>query len=413
MIRRHFIKNIGALSLGSSINLVAYGSSEANTTTSDREVWLNTMVKIVHPVLFNLAKGNLKKVMPVESASGEEKGRREVTYLEALGRTLTGIAPWLTLKGVEGEEKTQQEIYIKLAQQSIKQAVDPGGPDFMNFTNGGQPLVDAAFLAHALIKAPEALWHPLDTKTKSNLITALKSTRAITPYYSNWILFSVMIEAFFLSIDEEWDPMRVDLSLKKFQEWYIGDGHYSDGEEFHWDYYNSYVIQPFLLDILDVLVSKTDKYKDLQESILRIAQRYSEIQEKLIAPDGTFPAIGRSIAYRFGAFQLLAQMGLRKQLPDSLPPTQVRSALTAVINKVMEAPGNFDKDGWLKIGLFGSQPALGERYISTGSLYLCTAVFLPLGLPANDLFWSGDSANWSSRKIWSGENLPADSALKI
>ena len=34
-----------------------------------------------------------------------------------------------------------------------------------------------------------------------------------------------------------------------------------------------------------------------------------------ISPEGTFPAIGRSIAYRFGALQLLAQMALRRDLP--------------------------------------------------------------------------------------------------
>ena len=350
--------------------------------------------------------------MPVESAPGQEEGRRMVTYLEAFGRTMTGIAPWLALKDIGGDEKKLQEKYIGWSLESIRQSVTPGLPDYMNYTEREQPLVDAAFLAHALIKAPDVLWQPLDNETKKNLIAVLKSTRTIRPYYSNWLLFSVMIEAFFLSVGEQWDPMRVDLTLKKFEEWYLGDGHYGDGAEFHWDYYNSLVIHPFLLDIVDTLVEKAGKCRELQDRIHRRARRYAHIQEMLIAPDGTYPAIGRSIAYRFGAFQLLAQMAFQKELPESVTPAQVRSALTAVIRKTMEAPGNFDDKGWLKIGLYGHQPGLGEFYISTGSLYLCSAIFLPLGLPAGDPFWAAPDEAWSSRKVWSGSRMKADGALK-
>jgi hypothetical protein len=55
---------------------------------------------------------------------------------------------------------------------------------------------------------------------------------------------------------------------------------------------------------------------------------------------------------------------------------------------------------------------LGEPYISTGSLYLCSAALLPLGLPASDPFWSAPPAPTTWQKIWSGVNLPADHAVK-
>jgi hypothetical protein len=32
-------------------------------------------------------------------------------------------------------------------------------------------------------------------------------------------------------------------------------------------------------------------------------------------------------------------------------------------------------------------------------------------LPASHAFWNGLAADWTSRKIWSGQNLPADHAL--
>ena len=83
----------------------------------------------------------------------------------------------------------------------------------------------------------------------------------------------------------------------------------------------------------------------------------------------------------------------------------------AVIRRMIEAPGTFDDQGWLRIGFYRHQPSLGEGYISTGSLYLCTAALLPLGLPPDDAFWSAPPAPWTSQQIWSGQPLPADHAL--
>jgi len=213
---------------------------------------------------------------------------------------------------------------------------------------------------------------------------------------------------------EEPDRLRIDYAIRQHEQWYKGDGVYGDGPEFHWDYYNSYVIQPMLVDIL-LRVSGTygEEGERMRDRVLLRAQRFAAIQEALIAPDGTFPAIGRSIAYRCGAFQHLAQMALMKRLPESLSPAQVRCALQAVIRRSLEAPGTFDENGWLRIGLCGHQPSLGERYISTGSLYLCTTAFLPLGLPEDDPFWSDPDEAWSSQKIWSGQDAPADHALHI
>ena len=117
------------------------------------------------------------------------------------------------------------------------------------------------------------------------------------------------------------------------------------------------------------------------EIILQRAKHYAAIQERLISPEGTFPPIGRSLAYWFGVFQLLGQVALMKQLYEELHPVQVRSALTAVIKRMIEVPGTFYANGWLKIGFCGHQPSIGERYISTGSLYLCTVALQSLNLP--------------------------------
>jgi hypothetical protein len=205
--------------------------------------------------------------------------------------------------------------------------------------------------------------------------------------------------------------MRVDYALRQHEQWYLGDGVYGDGPGFRWDYYNSFVIQPMLVDCTRALAGHDRAWDALAEPILTRARRHAAIQERLISPEGTFPAIGRSLAYRFGAFQGLAQMALLQQLPDGVSPAQVRCALTAVIHRMVEADGTFDGNGWLRIGLCGHQPDVGERYVSTGSLYLCTAGLLPLGLPPEDVFWSDPPRPWTSQRAWGGGELPADHAL--
>ncbi len=375
-----------------------------------REYYVQSLVKIADPVLTNLSKGELKKNMPVELSPGAWDDRTQVTYLEAFGRTLSGMAPWLELGADKTEEGKLRKKYIELAQKAIDQATDPESADFMNFIENQQPLVDAAFFAQALLRAPTQLWDPLPDKTKQNVIKALKSTQKIEPYYNNWLLFTGMVEAALLKFDGKADLFRLEQPVLKHMEWYLGDGIYGDGPDFHWDYYNSYVIQPTLLDILKTMeekgVGRPEDYKKVQER----AQRYAQIQERLISPTGTYPPIGRSLAYRFGAFHLLSQVTLRKQLPEEIVPSQVRAALYAVIKNQIEAPGTFDANGWLQVGLVGHQNKIGEAYISTGSLYLCSEAFLVLGLAPDDPFWTAPAESWTQKKLWSGQNIAIDQA---
>ncbi len=407
MIRRNFIKGFSILTTKDLL----ISSLEQSPKEDTRAYWVQTLTRIVTPVLESLSRDGLKKEMPVEAFGDTHENRKKVTYLEALGRSLAGLAPWLELGADDTPEGKLRGKFIRLATSSIRNAVTPSAADFMNFTTSAQPLVDAAFLAHALIRAPKQLWGNLDQPTQTNLINALRSTRVIKPYYSNWLLFTAMVEAALLKFSKDYDPVRIDYAIKEHEAWYKGDGMYGDGPSFHFDYYNSYVIQPFLLDVSKTVFEETGELKDQYQLFTTRAKRYAEIQERLISPEGTFPATGRSIAYRCGAFQHLAQMALQKQLPPSLPPAQVRSALTAVIKKTMDAANTFDNKGWLTIGLSGHQPGVGETYISTGSLYLCTTAFLPLGLPLTDEFWSADPIEWTSVKAFSGKAFPIDKAI--
>jgi len=389
--------------------LHAQTGKPASNGAMHRDFLVKSLVRIADPVLTALSRNELKKKMPVEA---KQNDRQNFTHLEAFGRLLSGIAPWLELGPDSSAEGKLRKKYIDLSVTGIRNATDPAAADYMNFYKGGQALVDAAFLSQALLRAPNQLWGHLDDKTKKNVLEALRSSRVITPGHSNWLFFSAMVEAALLQFEGSCDKMRIDYAVQQHLQWYKGDGAYGDGASFHWDYYNSFVIQPMFLEVLQTLINSGQNENKTYELELTRARRYAAVQERLISPEGTYPPIGRSLAYRFGAFQLLSKISLLHQLPQDVLPQQVRCALYEVVKKQIEAPGTFDKDGWLQIGLAGHQPGVGENYISTGSLYLCSEVFLVLGLPANDPFWQNADADWTAKKVWKGEDIPIDHAIE-
>jgi hypothetical protein len=404
--RREFLTSAGA---GALVTAAGRAQAAQSAGSDDRAYWVTALRKLADPILTHLADGTLKTGMPVEQVQGGT--RQTVTHLEAVGRLYAGIAPWLELAPDETPEGRLRAEYAGRARRGIERVVHPASPDVLNFNRGSQPLVDAAFLAEGVLRAPRALGAELDADTTRQLVSALESTRVVTPGFNNWLLFSATVEAGLKRLGASYDRMRVDYALRQHDQWYKGDGVYGDGPAFHFDYYNSYVIHPMLLDVLDAVRDDYGAWKTLVPRAEARARRYAAIQERLIAPDGSFPAVGRSIAYRCGAFHLLARAALHRALPDEVSPAQVRGALTAVIRRTLGAPGTFDANGWLRIGLAGHQPGIGEGYISTGSLYLCATAFLPLGLPPSDPFWSAPAAPWTAVKAWSGEPFPIDRAL--
>jgi hypothetical protein len=413
MDRRAFLQ---AAAAAPAVGCVAAATGAQSATGSpsasgaeDRTYWVACARRLAEPVLTNLARGTLRASMPVEEAAGAN--RAAVTHLEAVGRLLAGLAPWLELPEAATDEGRLRARYLTLAHEGLAHGLDSRSPDRLNFTDGGQPLVDAAFLAHAVLRAPRALGERLEAATRTRLVAALESTRRTQPGFNNWLLFSATVEAALARLGAAWDRMRVDYALRQHEQWYKGDGLYGDGPELHWDYYNSFVIHPMLLDVLDAVGDESPAWQRMKAPETMRARRYASILERLISPEGTFPPIGRSIAYRAGAFQALAQIALRRALEPDVSPAQVRGALTAVLRRTLDAPGAFDAAGWLRIGLAGSQPGIGERYISTGSLYLCATALLPLGLPPDEPFWSAPATPWTAQRAWSGAPFPIDHAL--
>ncbi|WP_443936460.1 DUF2264 domain-containing protein [Pedobacter sp. MW01-1-1] len=378
----------------------------------DRELWVKALYKMAYPVIHNLANSTLVANMPLEKAPGYGLNAKKVTYLEALGRTMAGVAPWLALPDDNTEEgKLRKNLRDELL-KGLANSVDPSNPDYMNYRTESQPIVDAAYVALGFLRAPKALWEPLDPTTKKRFVEEFKALRTRSGAYNNWLLFAGETEGFLLSIGEQSDPARINFGIRKLNEWYVGDGWFKDGEVFSMDYYNSYVIHPMMVNLVKVLVDKKRLKPEEYDKAIKHEVRYAEFLERQISPEGTYPIIGRSSPYRTATFQSLAEVALLEKLPTHLPPAQVRCALTSVIDRMFTGNQNYDDKGWLVLGLNGHQPEAADYYTSTGSLYMATLGFLPLGLPADNKFWSDPYTPWTSIRAWCGQPTHRDHRIE-
>jgi len=378
---------------------------------SDRAYLVDVMTRITSPVLRSQSGHPMSETFPVRDW---DRHRQDFSRVEALSRTLAGIAPWIEL--AIDDENSSCKGMGEIARESLLKASDPESQQSLRQAHAAkesrQLLVEAAFLAHALLRAPNVLWHSLKSDEQENVAAWLRESRRFDPCENNWLLFAAIVEAALWKFTGSFEKNRLRHAIDKHREWYQGDGTYGDGPEFRWDYYNSYVIHPMLLDVLKVCRSQNDALGELFDEALQRAKRYAEILERQISPEGTFPVIGRSSAYRFASFQSLSQLILWKKLPATVSFGAVRSGLTAVIRRMVEAPGTFDDKGWLEVGSVGRQPFIAEEYVSSGSLYLCVTGLLHLGLPPKDPFWLAPAGDRSQKHIWSGQDITRDQALK-
>lgn len=378
----------------------------------DRAYWCNLAYKMAAPVLSNMAKGELQKNMIVEVSPTWDGRDKRVTYMEAFGRLMAGIAPWLTLPDDNTEEGQMRKQLREWALKSYANAVDPQSPDYLLWRNEGQPLVDAAYIAESFLRAYDQLWMPLDETTKKRYIEEFTLIRRVDPPYTNWLLFSSTIESFLAKAGAKYDAYRVNSAIRKVEEWYTGDGWYADGPSFAFDYYSSYVFHPMYLETLqamkDAKAYTRIHYSKYYDRALKRAQKYSLILERLISPEGTFPIFGRSIPYRMAAMQPLALMAWYQELPAGVSNAQVRCALTATMKRMFESGNNFNEGGYLTIGFSGRQPNIADWYTNNGSLYMTSLAFLPLGLPATHPFWTDAPQDWTSKRAWSEQAFPKD-----
>ena len=200
---------------------------------------------------------------------------------------MAGIAPWIDL-----EEGPADERALRTRYRALGTCAGTGpGPCLARraeLHRGRSPWWTRRFWRRRSC-ARRACCSGARSGDTTRLVAAFESARAIQPGFNNWLLFAATVEAALKALGAPWDRMRVDYALRQHEQWYRGDGAYSDGPAFHWDYYNSFVIHPMLVDVLAAWATRIRPGRRSRPAG-RARQRYAAVLERLVAPDGTFPA---------------------------------------------------------------------------------------------------------------------------
>ena len=246
----------------------------------------------------------------------------------------------------------------------------------------GQPLVEAASIALALRLTRPLLWDRLDEPVRQRAAAWLTDALTAEPWPCNWELFPVTVGGFLQEIGHEPDASRkaIDHGLERIEQWYVGDGWYTDGDGRKFDYYNGWAMH--LYPVLHAWLADDPRLLDLYGTRL---ERHLADYARLFGADGAPMHQGRSLTYRFATTAPLWLGALTGRTP--LAPGETRRLASGALRHFLDR-GAVDDRGLLTLGWHGPNEAVLQGYSGPASPYWASKGFLGLLLPPDHEVWT-------------------------
>jgi len=302
----------------------------------------------------------------------------DVAEMEGFSRVLWGLAPYWAGGGDPGP-------LWDVCLRGIANGTDPAHREYWGDAGDcDQRLVEMAAPGFALALAPERIWEPLGERERRNLSNWLNQINRRSIYDCNWLFFRVLVNLGFRRIGLPYDREQMERSLKRIDDFYLGDGWYADGDGGHRDYY-----VPFGFHYYGLVYAKLMGAEDPER-----AARYRERAEtfarhflRWFAADGSALPYGRSLAYRFAQSAFWSALAFAGT--EAVPAGVIKGLVLRNLRWWFRRP-IFDPSGVLTIGYAYPNLIMAEQYNSPGSPYWALKTFLPLALPENDPFWRAE-----------------------
>ncbi|GGX05047.1 DUF2264 domain-containing protein [Streptomyces lomondensis] len=246
----------------------------------------------------------------------------------------------------------------------------------------GQPLVEAASVALALRLTRELLWDRLDDDVRQRTAAWLADALTAEPWPCNWELFPVTVGGFLAEIGHRPDASRaaIDRGLERIEQWYAGDGWYTDGDGRKYDYYNGWAMH--LYPVLHAWLERDERLLELYGGRL---ERHLADYARLFGGDGAPMRQGRSLTYRFATTAPLWLGALTGRTP--LSPGETRRLASGALRYFLDR-GAVDDRGLLSLGWHGPDASVLQGYSGPASPYWASKGFLGLLLPPDHEVWT-------------------------
>jgi hypothetical protein len=297
--------------------------------------------------------------------------------LEGFARPLWGIVP--LEKG--GGNFSHWDYF----QQGLKNGVNPAHPEYWGKPRPrDQRLVEMAAIGLALALVPEKVWEPFSQQERENLANWLLTINQVEIVDSNWLFFRVLVNLGLKKAGGPWDEKAMLAALDRLEEFYQGNGWYTDGPVPQLDYYIPFGFHYYGL-IYARLAADTDPAR-----AARFKERAAQFARQFVhwfQADGAALPFGRSLTYRFaqgGFWGALAYAGV-----EALPWGVIKGLTLRHLRWWASQP-IFNNDGTLSIGYTYPNLNMAEQYNSPGSPYWALKFFLPLALAEDHPFWQAE-----------------------
>ncbi|WP_415852967.1 DUF2264 domain-containing protein, partial [Streptomyces albus] len=153
--------------------------------------------------------------------------------LEGFARTFLLAA--FRIAGARGE--VAPELIERYA-AGLAAGTDPSGNEaWPALTDCSQQMVEAASIAVALHETRPWVWEKLEDRVRERIVDWLSGFVGRRTWDNNWRLFQVVSEQFLASVGAPHRKEDIEGGLDRIEDWYAGDGWYTDGDGRNFDYY--------------------------------------------------------------------------------------------------------------------------------------------------------------------------------
>lgn len=306
--------------------------------------------------------------------------------LEGFARTLLGFTFYAYHKKDDNSaEYGRLKRWMELYKEGITNGVNPNYRYFWGRIKTSQVIVECSAIALSLLINRENMWDSLTQKSRSNLISLLKSNCGIKIPDNNWVWFRILHLLSLELLNGDNHRAEIEESLKKVSAMYYSDGWYLDGIPkkgfLCLDYYNAYAMHFYALIFAWL---QDGRYAGYAEDIKEKARFFFNSYKEFFSPGTHPPLFGRSMIYRFACVAPWP-LGILMKCCD-VPVANVKNLLKDTVNAYLKR-GITGKDNTLHFGAYGQQPLAGERYSGGSSPYWSFKAFSALLLPENHVFW--------------------------
>lgn len=305
--------------------------------------------------------------------------------LEGVARILHMVGAWLNDPANPSvvEFGGERIDLVDIARQALANGTDPNGVEYWGaMGHKDQRIVEATDVAWFLWLARERIWPALDAETRARVIDWLAQIDGRRVHDNNWHVFPIVNHSVRKALGARFDPKEIRRHHERLDDFYGGDGWYSDGPEGNrFDYYN-----PFAIHLGKLLWARMDgaSWPVERDRAIRRARAFAWHLPYFFGANGAMPAWGRSLVYRFG---VLAQPTYLHWLGASpIRPGLARRMSSGHLAYFLEH-GAVSPSGQISQGYWGERRAVAEGYIGPGSPNWAVRGLSALLLPRTDPFW--------------------------